>query len=470
MERNMRSNRIACLRAHRTITFAAAFVAVSFADRVALAGDWPQWRGPTLDGVSADKGTPLEWSDSKNVLWKAPLPCWGGATPIVVGERVFVVTPSAAEGDAKGSVVRQLPGPMGGRETPGGRDILVLCLNAGDGKLVWQKTLDSRNALFGKQNLASCSPVSDGKFVWALSGAGMLACFDAADGNERWRINISEKYGEFELLWGYASSPLLYDGKLYVQVLHGGGRMANKDKTGEVSSYLLAIDAAKGDVLWKHERKTDAKSECPDAYTTPTIGRHGGRVDLIVSGADYVTGHDPADGKERWRAAGLNPNREGNYRICPSPVVMGEYVIAPTRRRPLLALRGGGSGDVSTSHLAWKLERGGPDVPTPVSDGKYVYVVEDKGLVTCVDLATGDLVWGPERTATGSVSASPLLADGKVYIVNEAGVTTVLAAGAEFKVLATNELDGTYTLSSPAVANGRLFVRTSKFLYCIGGK
>lgn len=432
-------------------------------------GDWPQWRGPTLDGVSMDKNTPVEWSDSKNVIWKASLPCWGGATPIVAGERVFVVTPSAAEGEAKGGVVRQLPGQMGGRESPGGREILLLCLNAGDGKLMWQKTLDSRNALYGKQNLASCSPVSDGKHVWALSGAGMLACFDVA-GDERWRLDVTEKNGEFALLWGYASSPLLHDGKLYVQVLHGGGKRMSERREEPVVSYVLAIDALQGEVLWKHERKTDATKECPDAYTTPTIARHGGRVDLIVSGADYVTGHDPADGKERWRAGGLNPNKEGNYRICPSPVVMGDYVIAPTRKRPLLALRGGGTGDVSTSHLAWKLERGGPDVPTPVSDGKHVYVVEDRGMVTCVELKSGDVVWGPERTATGTVSASPVLADGKVYIVNEAGVTTVLASGAEFKVLATNELDGTYTLSSPAIANGRLFVRTSKFLYCIGGK
>ena len=435
----------------------------------AAAGDWPQWRGPTLDGVSQEKNLPTEWSDSKNVLWKAALPCWGGATPIVVDGRVYVVTPSAAEGDAKGGVTRKLPGQMGGRESPGGRDILLICLNAGDGKQLWQKTLDSRNALFGKQNMASCSPVSAGKFVWALSGAGTLACFDAADGAERWRLDISGKYGEFELLWGYASSPLLYGGKLYVQVLHGGGRMASKNKSGEVASYLLAIDAAKGDVLWKHERKTDATQECPDAYTTPTVAKQGGRVDLIVSGADYVTGHDPADGKERWRAAGLNPNKEGNYRICPSPVAVGEFVLAPTRKRPMLALRGGGTGDVSTSHLAWKLERGGPDVPTPVSDGMYVYVVEDKGMVTCVDLKSGDVVWGPERTATGTVSASPLLADGRVYIVNEAGITTVLAAGAEFKVLATNELDGTYTISSPIAADGKVYVRTSKFLYCIGG-
>lgn len=451
----------------QSIRIVALTIVLLLVQSSSAAGDWPQWRGPTLDGVSADKNTPVEWSESKNVIWKTPLPCWGGATPIVVGERVFVLTPSAAEGDAKGDVVRQLPGPMGGRANAGGRDILLLCLNAVDGKLMWQKTLDTRNALYGKQNLASCSPVSDGKHVWALSGAGMLACFDVA-GDERWRMDISEKYGEFALLWGYASSPLLYDGKLYVQVLHGGGRRKNEQSKEPVVSFVLAIDAVKGEVLWKHERKTDATQECPDAYTTPTIARQGGRVDLVVSGADYVTGHDPADGKERWRAGGLNPNKEGNYRICPSPVAMGDFVIAPTRKRPLLALRGGGTGDVTKSHLAWKLERGGPDVPTPISDGKYVYVVEDKGLVTCVELKTGDVVWGPERTATGTVSASPVLADGKVYIVNEAGVTTVLASGAEFKVQAQNELDGTYTLSSPAVAGGKLFLRTSKFLYCIG--
>jgi outer membrane protein assembly factor BamB len=143
-------------------------------------------------------------------------------------------------------------------------------------------------------------------------------------------------------------------------------------------------------------------------------------------------------------------------------------IYAPTRQRPLLALRAGGTGDVTTSHLAWKWDdNGSPDVPTPVSDGKYFYMVSDNGMVTCVEAKTGKLVWGPDRTAIGTVSSSPLLADGKLYVTNERNITTVLSAGPEFKLLATNELDGTYTLSSIAVSGEQLFLRTSTHLYCI---
>src|SRR5207249_2216987 len=163
---------------------------------------------------------------------------------------------------------------------------------------------------------------------------------------------------------------------------------------------------------------------------------------IVVSGGDYVTGHDPATGAEIWRAAGLNPRKAPNYRIIASPVVKDGMIYASTRQRPLLALRAGGTGDVTTSHLAWKWDdNGSPDVPTPVADGKYFYMVSDNGMVTCVDARTGKLIWGPERTSVGTVSASPLLADGKLYVTNERNVTTVVSAGPEFKVLATNELD-----------------------------
>lgn len=152
-----------------------------------------------------------------------------------------------------------------------------------------------------------------------------------------------------------------------------------------------------------------------------------------------------------------------------TPIIVDGLIYAPTRRKPLLALRTGGKGDITDSHLAWKYEGGGaPDVPSQVSDGKYFYMVDDKGMVTCLDAKKGTVIWGPERTAEGIVSASPLMAEGKIYILNEKGVTSIIAAGSEFKVLATNELDGSYTLASPAVSGSNLFIRTSDFLYCIG--
>ena len=250
------------------------------------------------------------------------------------------------------------------------------------------------------------------------------------------------------------------DGVLFVEVLHG----MNTDDP----SYLVAFKAATGEVLWHRERATDAVGESPDAYTTPTLLEHDGQMQIVVSGGDYVTGHDPATGKELWRAGGLNPNKETNYRVAGSPVVADGMVYATSRRNPVLAFHAGGLGDISESHLAWKFEgAGGPDVPSATTDGRLFFMVDDRGRATCLDAKTGEKVWGPERLAQGSVSASPVLADGKLYVVNEDGVTTVLQAGPEFKVLATNELDGAYTLSSLAIAEGRIYLRTESHLYCI---
>ena len=416
---------------------------------VLAGGDWPQWRGPTLDGVSSSADLPVEWSEEKNVLWKAALPSWSAATPIVSKERVFVMSASKDEGDDE----------SGRRSSPGGADVLLLCLDKQTGKLLWQRKLDDGNKLYRKNNMASPSPVTDGRHVWALTGTGVLTAFDL-DGERKWQRDLQRDYGEFGLKFGYASSPLLYNSTIIVQVLHGTKAPA--------ASYIVAFDAATGEVRWHQRRETDAKEECPDAYTTPTISRCNGRVDLIISGGDYVTGHDPGGGREIWRAGGLNPERRGNYRICCSPVPAGELLIVPSRVKPVLAVRGGGTGDVTDSHVVWKLEQGGPDVPTPVSDGKYVYIVNDKGMLTCVSLKTGVIVRGPERVAQGTVSASPLLVDDKLYITSEAADTVVLRAGPEFKVLATNDLDGDLTMSSLATSDGRIYLRTSAHLYCIG--
>ena len=286
-----------------------------------------------------------------------------------------------------------------------------------------------------------------------------MTAFDM-EGQEIWKRNLQDDYGRFGLNWGYASSPLLHNGTLIIEVLHGY-------RTDD-PSYIVAFNAATGEELWRQERPTDALAESPDAYTTPALLKHNGVTQIVISGADYVTGHQPDTGKEIWRSGGLNPHQEGNYRVVGSPLVVEGIIYAPTRKRPLLALRAGGTGDITDSHLLWKWEgAGAPDVPTPVCDGTYFYMVDDRGLATCLDAKTGEVVWGPERTAQGTVSASPILADGKLYITNEYAITTVIAAGPEFKVLATNELDGSYTLSSLAVSGSQLFMRTGTHLYCI---
>ncbi len=341
-----------------------------------------------------------------------------------------------------------------------GEQVMLLCLDKATGAIVWEAGLDVSNEKINKQNDSSPSPVTDGRHVWAMTGTGAVAGFTMA-GEALWRRSLQDDHGAFGHMFGFGASPLLFEGLLIIPVLHG--------YYTDEPSYLIALDGLTGETRWHVERPTDAERESPDAYTTPTLLTHEGATVLVVSGGDYVTGHDPSNGAEIWRASGLNPRKVGNYRIIPSPVACGDMVVAPSRQRPILALRAGGQADITQSHLAWTYEdRNGPDVPTPACDGTYVYVVNDRGMVTCLDLATGGIVWGPEATVRGTVSASPLVADGKVYVTNEEAVTTVLAAGPEFKLLATNALDQSYTLSSPIVSESRLFIRTATHLYCIG--
>ena len=399
----------------------------------ASAADWPQWRGPEWTGSSPETGLPAKWSATQNVAWSVDLPGHSAATPIVSGDVVYVTAPE-------------------------GETVHLICLHRRDGTVRWKKALGpAAGHAHRKHNMASPSPVTDGRNVYAMTGGGLLKAF-AADGRELWSRDFPTEYGPFGLNWGYASSPLLLDGTLYVPVLHGM-------KT-DAPSYVVAVDAASGRNRWKVDRPTEAIQESPDAYTTPTFVKAAGRTEIVVTGGDVVTAHDPATGKELWRASGLNPGHEPWYRIVASPISVDGLVIAPTRVKPMLALKSGGRGDVTASHRVWSYDHG-PDVPTPASDGKYVYVVGDKGLVSCLDVKTGRVLYGPERLAVGTYSASPVVADGKVYIVSEDGLTTVLKAGPKFEVLGENALEDT-TLATPAVAGGQIFIRTSKKLYCLG--
>jgi len=414
----------------KSLLFAVVVASLSFT--TTLADNWPQWRGPFLNGVSAEKNLPSKWSTEENVTWKLAMPSWTGATPIIWGERIFL---NVAEGD----------------------DLLLWCVDRTKGELLWKKHLSGGNTKMRKQNMSSPSPVTDGKTVWVMTGTGILKAFDFS-GAELWARDVQKDYGRFGLNWGYASSPLLYEEALFVQVLHG---MRTDDP-----SYVMRIDKKTGKTLWKVERKTEAIRESPDSYTTPALLKYGKSVEIVITGGDCVTGHDPVNGKELWRANGLNPDNNPNYRIVASPVVFEGVVYAPTRVKPLLALKSGGRGDVTESSKLWAFSNG-PDVPTPVTDGKYFYVVDDRGIMWCLDAKTGQAIWGPQRIKSATYSSSPVLADDKLYVTNEEGLTTVLKAGPKFEVLAENHLND-YTLSSPAVSDGQIFMRTAQFLYCIG--
>jgi hypothetical protein len=219
--------------------------------------------------------------------------------------------------------------------------------------------------------------------------------------------------------------------------------------------------------LWRTERPTDAPQESPDSYVTPQLLRANGRAEVILNGGDIVTGHDLVSGIELWRADVLNPMDNGNYRIIPSCLVVGDLIIAPSRINPMVVLRAGGQGDISRTHVVWS-STNGPDVPTPVSDGTHLwFVTGDRSLFSCVDVKSGQPFYDRERLPNGTYSASPVLADGKIYLMNESCETVVLEAGPQFKVLATNRLEGSNGLSSPAIVGNEIFLRTSGALYCL---
>jgi outer membrane protein assembly factor BamB len=454
---------------------------------------WPHWRGPSHDGVSTETGLPVSWGaecqdtqpgeaasdalggpsaaeaaqppqrrpggpggqegrplvpiacdnfETTNIAWKLPLPAFSGSTPIIWGDMIFL---NVATGANTGEI-----------------ELWAIDRNKQD--VAWKRLLVNANQMANKHNMSTPSPVTDGRYVWVMTGYGVLKAFDFS-GKEIWARDIQADYGTFGILFGYASSPLLRGDALYVQVLHG---MKTDDP-----SYLLKIDAQTGKTLWHVERPSPAVHESPDSYTTPAWVEVNGRAELIITGGDVVSGHDPETGREYWRADVLNPQRARNYRIVASPTVVNGLIIAPTRVNPMTAIRPGGSGDVAGSHVVWQFAQG-PDVPTPVSDGTLLYVVRDNGVVFALDVRTGETVYGPLRLPPGTYSASPILADGKIYVTTEEeGLTTVFKAGPKFEILSSNSLLGDcspYCLSTVAISEGQIFLRTSSYLWAIGDR
>ncbi len=413
-----------------TVLFVAALVTILPA--ATRAENWPQWRGPLANGLSAETNLPTKWSATENITWKLAMPGLSGSTPIVWKDHIFLNVADAGS-------------------------LYLWAVDRTKGTQLWKQHLGDGDQKQRKHNMSTPSPVTDGKHVWVMTGTGILKAFDFK-GKEIWTRDIPKDYGAFGLNWGYGSSPLLHEDSLYVQVLHG---MKTDDP-----SYVLRINKKDGKTLWRVERPTKAEKESPDSYSTPALLRHGKNLEIVVTGGDVVTGHDLGTGKELWRADGLNPANNGNYRIVASPVVHNDLIIAPTRVRPMLVLKPGGRGDVTTSHVVWSFNDG-PDVPTPVTDGAYTYVINDRGIMWCLDAKTGKEIYGQQRLRPGTYSGSAVLADGKIYITNEDGLTSVVKAGPTFEVLAENAFDD-YSLSSPAISDGQIFFRTTSALWAIG--
>ena len=350
---------------HARLRFGATTILLAAFPGLATAGNWPQWRGPMANGLSEETGLPTKWTTTENITWKLPLPGLSGSTPIVWGNHIFL---NVAENGS----------------------LFLWAVDREKGVPLWKQHLGDGDNKQRKHNMSTPSPVTDGRNVWIMTGTGILKAFDFK-GKEVWARDLQKEYGAFGLNWGYGSSPMLHDDSLYVQVLHG---MKTDDP-----SYVLRINKTSGKTIWKVERATKAERESPDAYTTPALLRHDGKLEVVITGADVVTGHDLATGAELWRVNGLNPTNNGAYRIVASPVVHNDIIIAPTRVRPMLVLKPGGKGDVTASHVLWSFNDG-PDVPTPVTDGTYTYVVNDRGSMWCLEARTGKEIYGQQNYTT----------------------------------------------------------------------
>lgn len=397
----------------------------------AFAENWPQWRGPSGDGTSPEKDLPVEWSKTKNVIWRLPLPGPAGATPAVWGDRIFLTSSDQ-------------------------NDVVLLCASA-EGKELWRHKIGSGNKdVRGDEgNSASPSPSTDGKHVWSFTGHGNLACHDF-EGKEIWAVDMQERHGKYRIQFGMTSTPVLHEGVLYIQCIHTG------------DPYILAMDAETGRDLWKTSRKTDARDECEHSYASPIIYRDPERKLLLVHGGDYLTAHSLKDGSEIWRCGDLNPKDRYNptLRFVASPACVPGLVVIPSAKGGAVhAVRPDGSGDITTSHRIWSRGRDTPDVSTPAIQDGLVYLLRENGVLICHDAVTGKELY-LERIYSQRYRASPVVADGMVYCAAADGTVSVVKAGREFKLLATNTIDE-HLSATPVVAGGRLYLRSYGGLYAI---
>ena len=438
----------------RRIVRRVSRAALSFACLALLAGtpgraeNWPQWRGPYFNGSTTETNLPTQWSKTEGVAWTTPLPGYSGATPVIWEESVFVSSPDEQ------------------------KNLLLLCLDRKTGQVRWQKVVATGDRQSGRNNAASPSPVTDGQRVFILYATGDLAAFDFA-GQELWRRDLAKEYGRFANMWMYGSSPMLYEGRLYVQVIQsnprpGGYRHALGDQP-ERESFLLCLDPPSGTNLWRHVRPTDARSEAQEAYTTPmpVMGKQG--LEIIVLGGNYVTAHSADTGAELWRCGGLNARNELYWRTVPSAVAADGIIIAcGPKGDPVLGIRDGGKGLVTATRTAWKMTEFTSDCVTPLFYQHKLFVLDgDHQVMTCLDPLSGTKKWQGNLGVKEIFRASPTGADGKIYCLTESGTAVVLEAGDEFKILATIPMGESPVRSSMAVAHGDLFIRTAKHIYCV---
>jgi outer membrane protein assembly factor BamB len=396
-----------------------------------LADDWPRWRGPAGDGRSAEPDAPLRWGRTENVRWKTALPAEGNSSPVVWKDRVFLT-----------------------QALDGGKRRAVLCFDRADGKRLWQREVrfEGREPTHETNPYDAATPVTDGRRVIASHGSAGLVSYDFA-GNEEWRRHL----GPLVHVWGNASSPILH-GDLAILWCGPGERQ-----------FLVAVDKATGKTVWQHDEPGGNSGKNPrdwvGSWATPVVVTVRGREELILPVPGKVKGFDPKTGRELWSCDGLSKL------VYASPVCSadGTVVAMSGYHGPALAVRAGGSGDVTATHRLWLHTARIPQrVGSPVIVGGHAYLLNENGLAQCFELTTGRDLWAKERVS-GASWGSFVAAGDRLYVTNQAGETLVLAAGPEFKELARNSL-GERTLASVAVSDGEVFIRTYKNLWCIGSR
>jgi outer membrane protein assembly factor BamB len=417
-------------------------LALALALTLALKADnWPQWRGPENNGHSAEKNLPTEWSDTKNVVWKFKLPGPGSSTPCVWEDRMFLTAPD-------------------------GDKVLLLCIGT-DGKEKWRDTMsttgtDRNGPDQASDASASCS--TDGKHVWSFVGGkrgGRLACHDL-DGKLAWEKNLQE-YGKFQIQFGTHWTPVLYKGRLYLQIMHRAAQI------------VVALDAATGKEIWKAERPGYGKGESPDVYASAAIWEGEGGPLLVAHGNDYCTGHKLENGQEVWRVQGLNPRSNGAWRFISCPMLSPDLIVVPScKDGPTVAFNPvGAKGDITPENKAelWRIPASNtfrtPDVVTPIRVDDLVYFSGD-GPFWALEAKTGKQIYR-EMLSPGKHRANLVAADGNIYVTSTTGATDVVKAGREFKKVATNKLPDTL-YGTPAVSNGRIYLRGYQYLWAIGTK
>ena len=430
-------------------------VALCSAVSTVSANDWLQWRGPSGNGVSAESGLPIRWSARENVAWTAHLAGQGVSTPIVVGDRVIVTSQVGAGvrrpgnhprlmqgGDATAAGERALSSAAGSDKT----FFVVEAFSHATGARLWEHRIEAEGPLtpvHDKHNLATPSPASDGTLVFAWFGTGQLVALDL-NGRTQWQRHLGKEIAPFDIQWGHGSSPAVFGDTVLLLCDH------------TPASYLLAVDKRTGKDRWKADRGQGRAS-----YSTPFVVNTAAGAEVIVNSNQRVDAYDAATGKPLWHTGGDN-----RFPI-PMPVFHDGilYMSRGYRSGPYMAVRPGGKGDVTSSHVVWSVETGAPYVSSLVYANGLLFMANDSGIVTAVDAKSGERVW--QHRVPGVFSASPIAAEGRVYFVSEGGRTLVMRASRTPEVLAENDLEA-HLVASPAAARGKLFLRSDDRLFAIG--